>query len=125
MHEASLAQGLLNLVISSLEDYNKKNAAKPAIQVKEIICGAGLLAGFEDNTLRACFEMFAEGTACEKANLKINFIPLDCVCQRCGKSFQLERKHFICPFCGCEQIDFNGGSGLILQAINVDNEEES
>lgn len=121
MHEASLAQGLLELVLNALEDHG---AGKKQLKVKEIVCGAGLLAGFENVALRLCFEMFAEGTPCEGAALVVNDLPLDCVCRKCGSSFQLTRRRFQCPDCGGDEIDFSGGHGLILQAINVESEDE-
>ena len=124
MHEASLAQGLLELVLNTLEDFKNKNPESAKLKLKEIVCGAGLFAGFEDSTLRSCFEMFAEDTPCEGANLKIDIIPLDCVCRECGKEFQLIKKPYRCPSCGSDELDFSGGSGLTLMAINVDSENE-
>lgn len=124
MHEASLAQGLLELVLNSLEDYSNKNPGSAELKIREIVCGAGLFAGFEDATLRSCFEMFAEDTPCEGANLKIDVLPLDCVCRGCGEKFQLLKKPYQCPGCGGDELDFSGGSGLTLLAINVDKEDE-
>lgn len=123
MHEASLVQGLLELVNSARDDWNSSGKGAKAGKIREIICGAGLLAGFEEQTLRACFEIFAEGTAAEGARLVISTIPLDCQCEKCGEHFQLVERHFICPVCGSDNIDFRGGNGLVLQAVNVDSEE--
>lgn len=124
MHEASLAQGLLNLALGALADYNASQPLKTAGKIKQIICGAGLIAGFEERTLIDCFGMFAEETPAEGSELIIKTIPLDCECRQCGKKFQLKQRHFVCPYCQNPQINFNGGNGLILQAINVDCEEE-
>ena len=123
MHEASLAQGLLKIALASLEEHAQKNPGGKALKIKEIVCDAGLFAGFEDSTLRACLELFAEGTPCEDAILTINTLPLDCRCQTCGKGFQAEKRRFSCPHCGGEEVDFSGGRGLTLKAINVDTED--
>ncbi|MDE5831471.1 MAG: hydrogenase maturation nickel metallochaperone HypA [Desulfovibrio sp.] len=124
MHEASLAQGLLDLVLNSLEEYNRNHPDQRGGKIKEIVCGAGLFAGFEDFTLRSCFELFAEGTVCEGADLKIDLVPLDCVCRRCGEKFRLSKRPFRCSNCGGDDMDFKGGAGLTLLAINVDSEDE-
>lgn len=123
MHEASLVQGLLDIVLKALEDHNAANPQNRAVKVSEIVCGAGLLACFEPNTLRACFEIFSEGTAAEGAVLKIETIPLQCSCGDCGKKFAILRREFACPFCGGENIGFSGGNGLVLQALNVESED--
>lgn len=119
MHEASLVQGLLKIVESALNDYIQANPGKPAPHIKEIICDAGLLANIEARTLKACFETFAEGTVAEGAELVINTAALHCNCSHCGKDFQLLERKFSCPFCKSENIRFDGGNGLVLQAINL------
>lgn len=124
MHEASLVQGLLNLALASLKDFNATNPPRKAKTINEIVCEYGLLACFEPETLKACFEIFAEGTPAQNASLVLNPAPLPCVCSACGEKFMLMRKHFICPACGSGKISFNGGNGLVLQAINVDSEEK-
>lgn len=123
MHEASLVQGLLDMVLKALADYNAGSPAKRAVAIKEIVCGAGLLGGFEEQTLRACYEIFAEGTPAENAALVIRPIPLACACRACGQKFELVKRRFVCPACGSEEIDFSGGNGLVLLAINVESEE--
>lgn len=123
MHEASLVQGLLSLALESRENYNKSNPGKAAGVIKEIKCGFGLLACFEPEALRLCFELFAEGTAAEKAELILEPEPLPCHCRRCGADFELMEKRFICPRCESADISFEGGGGLTLQSIDVESEE--
>lgn len=125
MHEASLAQGLLQMVLQALNDYNQANPEKPAKKITEIKCGAGLLAGFENQTLVDCFELFTENTAAEGARLSIMTLPLNCHCLECDNDFLLTKRHFVCPQCGGEMLDFRGGTGLELQAVNVEDEESN
>lgn len=123
MHEASLVQGLLNLALDSLKNYNANNPDKPAGKIKEIKCSYGLLACFEPETLRLCFELFAENTEAEKADLILSLEPLPCHCGVCEKNFELLERKFICPGCGNNNITFSGGNGLMLQSINVEEKE--
>lgn len=124
MHEASLVQGLLEFVLEAYENYNAAGPERRAGAIREIVCGAGLLASFEERTLRDCFELFAEGTPAEGAKLTIRTDPLPCVCDNCGAKFTLEQRRFICPLCGSGNISFSGGHGLELRAINVDSEDK-
>lgn len=122
MHEASVVQGLINMAEKALHDYNMTNPARKAAKIGQIRCDYGLLACFEPQTLRACFEIFSENTIAEGAELILNAAPLACKCQACGHDFKLDRRLFLCPACGSENIVFTGGNGLILQAIEVEEE---
>lgn len=125
MHEASLVQGLLKIVLEALAKHQKEHAGQTNARVTEIVCEAGLMACFEAETLKACFEIFAEGTAAENAKLKIDIAPLTCRCELCGCKFDLKERHFVCRQCGGEKISFSGGNGLTLLAINVENEDKA
>lgn len=123
MHEASLAQGLLKIVLEAASGHD--GDFPPIARVKEIHCSAGLLAGFETDTLTECFRMFAEGTQAANAVLTIETDPLECNCGECGRAFILKNRHFICPFCGSDQISFQNGHGLVLKAITVESEDSN
>lgn len=122
MHEASLVEGLLNLILDYCVEYNKKHAEKPVTKIKSIKCEAGLLANFEVNTLKECFDLFSENTICENANLEIKIRPLECTCGECGHKFILTQTRFICPNCQSVQINFNHGYGLTLQSLEADSD---
>lgn len=118
-----MAQGLLNVALSSVRDHNKAHPEQRAGRIREIVCGMGLIAGVEARTLEACFELFAEGTEAEGAQLTLTVLPLACRCEQCGQAFELRQRHFVCPHCGGENIHFSGGHGLVLQSLRVDTEE--
>lgn len=124
MHEASIVEGLLHMAIRSVDDYNGSNPDKKAAGIKSIVCEMGPLSCVDPQTLCACFEIFSESTIAEGAKLEIVSLPLKCKCGKCGGDFQLEKRHFICPFCGSGDIKFEGGHGLILKSINVECEEK-
>lgn len=122
LHEASLVHGLLNLVEQSIKNYTLSGSQKKAGKIREIKCSYGLLACFEENTLQACFEIFSEDTIAAGAKLSLELEPLDCVCKSCARRFTLFERDFKCPHCGSAEINFKGGNGLILQAIEVEEE---
>ncbi|MEG2173269.1 MAG: hydrogenase maturation nickel metallochaperone HypA [Desulfovibrionaceae bacterium] len=113
MHEASLVMGILRIVQDEAAKYGS-----PA--VVRVSLGMGLLACIEEQTLRGCFEIFAENTVAEKAELIIEKIPLKCQCDSCHSSFVLHKKHFLCPHCGSTDITFEGGHGCTITAMEVE-----
>ena len=125
MHEASLVQGLLKIVLQTVAE---KNAALPGekqiTRVREIICELGLFSCVEPRTLTSCFELFAEGTLAEGAELTLKRTPLSCTCLACNHAFTADTRQFHCPECGSDNIQFDGGHGLMLCSLRVDTEEE-
>ena len=122
MHEASLVQGLLDMILNAVEKHNKARPEERAVRVQEIVCELGLIACVEARTLTACFELFAEGTLAEGATLTLNTTPLACRCESCGHAFSLAQRRFVCPACGSENIHSSGGHGLTLQSLRVESE---
>lgn len=125
MHEAALAEGLLKLVGQAVEEHNRQHPKKPVLRVLGITCEAGLLGGFEFQTLSECLEIFAEGGICEGASLNLRYKPLSCLCRNCSTRFELEKRSFVCPACGSPELDFKGGHGLDLMSLDVECEENN
>ncbi len=123
MHEASLAQGLLGTATRAVADYNARQGGPRAGRITRLTCRLGLLSCVEAETLRACFAICAEGTLAHGAELVLETAPLPCRCTDCGAAFALFRRHFACPFCGGEALQFSGGHGLTLTDLQVEAEE--
>lgn len=123
MHEASLVRGLLNVALDELEKYNGAHPGQKA-RIRKISCELGLMSCVEEETLQACFEIFAEGTAAENAALELARLPLPCECAACGHSFEMKKREFFCPRCGDTNIRFSGGHGLAMVGLAVECEED-
>ena len=123
MHEASLVQGLLNLVEKTVADHNAAHPEKPIRRVTEVNCQLGLISCVEPRTLTSCFELFAEETVAKGASLTLTTAPLSCTCEKCGRRFELTERKFKCPFCGDINLEFTGGHGLMLTSLQVDTED--
>lgn len=113
MHEASLVMGILRIVEEEAAKYGSP-------RVVRVTLGMGLLSGIEEQTLRGCFEIFAENTLADQAELVIEKRPLECLCQACQQPFTLHERHFACPHCGSAEITFEGGHGCVLTAMEVE-----
>lgn len=92
MHEASLAQGLLNLITDSVCQYNAAHPEKPAGRVTSLRLGLGPLSCVETETFKGCFELLSEGSVAEGAKLDMEIIPVSCTCVSCGEHFLLRKK---------------------------------
>ena len=124
MHEASLVEGLLKIVFATVDNQNKQlPPGKKIVRVSEVICELGLFSCVEEKTLTACFELLAEGTLADGAKLTLNLAKLSCTCCECGESFDVQTRKFHCPACGSDNIQFDGGHGLVLYSLRVDTEE--
>lgn len=122
MHEAALVQGLLRTALRAVEEHNARPGALTVRRIRRLSCRLGLLSCVEAETLRACFELFAEGGPAQDAELVLETAPLECRCDACGATFALTRRHFVCPACGGERLHFSGGHGLTLMGLDVEAE---
>ena len=118
MHEATLVSGILRIA----EEEARKHGASRIVAIRLEL---GLLACVEEQTLRGCFEIFAEEGMAKGARLDIQVAPLACTCQGCGHTFTLQKRRFACPQCGDPEISFDGGHGCSIAAIEVASEEKT
>mgnify|MGYP004722321107 FL=1 len=135
MHEASLVQGLLNVAFNAMEEHNARvdarraagdtHAGRKAVRITRLACSLGPLSCVEPRTLTACFELLAEGTPAEGAQLLLETEPLPCRCEDCGAAFELRERRFACPACGSHALRFQGGHGMTMTGLDVTAEDES
>ena len=92
LHEATLAENILNIAFDAAE----KNHAKKIFAVGLTL---GELAGVEVEALTLSFDVLKKNSPAENATLKINRVPCRATCNKCGKTFTLERYNFFCPEC--------------------------
>ena len=78
MHEAALVQGLLRTAVRAVEEHNARPDARRVKRISRLTCRLGLLSCVEPETLRACFELFAEGGPAQGAELGRETAWLDC-----------------------------------------------
>ena len=97
MHEASLVQGLLKIALKTVEEHNAAHPEQRVRRIRSITCELGLISCVEPQTLKGCFEIFARDGMADGAELILRTAPLPCRCTDCGHTFELLRRHFICP----------------------------
>ena len=112
MHEATLAENILNIAF----DAAKKNHAKKIFVVGLTL---GELAGVEVEALRLSFDVLKKNSPAEDATLKIKRVPCRAQCNKCGKVFTLNRYNFFCPECDGILI-LQSGRELLVEFVDCE-----
>lgn len=118
MHETALVAGVMRIVAEEAARHGVDRVTRVTLRV-------GLLAAVEERTMKGCFELYAEGTCAEGAELIIETPELRGVCRACGQEFTLRRRRFVCPHCGAVELDLDGGNEMLITAIEAQPMEES
>ncbi len=114
MHEASIVESLLDLVVQS---------APGGSRVRRVEVRVGLLTGVSPESMQFYFELLREGTPCAEADLAVCLEPLRAHCNGCGADHSLGEALWICPACGAGALSFSNGDELHLSGMEVEHGE--
>ncbi len=118
MHELSIAQNILEIVLAHLP-------ARESHSVKSVKLRVGKQSGVVPDSLDFCFGVIAQGTPLEGVALTIERVPFILKCKTCGSSFQSESGIVLCPSCGDMDVEVLSGTELQVVEIDlVDSEDE-
>ncbi|MBU5635330.1 hydrogenase maturation nickel metallochaperone HypA [Geomonas sp. Red69] len=112
MHEITLVTGLFEII-------NEQVAVRGIESISKVRLKVGELAAVEPMTLAACFEVVAQGTVAEGAELEIEEVPLAGRCRGCGERFRIVNFNFICPCCAGGDVEMTGGRELYLESLEA------
>jgi hydrogenase nickel incorporation protein HypA/HybF len=118
MHETMIAQSLLAAIA---QEVAKLPNAKP-VRAK-VSCGK--LYAINDEVLHFAFDAVAKGTPCQGVKIEFQTLPLEAMCKKCGKKFDLdieciEQK---CTHCGNDDYDVQPDAPLTLEQVQFEQEE--
>ena len=118
MHELSLAQSLLEIVLRHAD----KNGA---VRVQRLVLSFGRMSCIEPRALETAFAVTAAGTRAEGARLSFTIHPVVVSCLSCEREYTLEDHGvLVCPSCGDAKVVVVGGTeDLELIEMEVDAEE--
>jgi hydrogenase nickel incorporation protein HypA/HybF len=108
MHEMALTQDLVSLIA--------ENCA--GRRVTRVVLEVGKLAAVVPDAFRFCFELCAEGTPAEGAELEIIELEGRGLCRDCKQESRLESAFDRCP-CGSMSLEFLSGEQLQLKEVEV------
>ena len=113
MHETAIVMGLIRII----ETHAARVGANRVLRVKLKV---GRLRAVEPQQLCSCFEMFAEGTVAEGAELVIDMLGVRGRCRACATEFAVANYHFACPACAGSDIEVIQGQELYIESFEAD-----
>lgn len=108
MHELALMRSLVDTVEARL----------PSERVRVVRLEVGRLSCALPDALRFCFDLCAQGTVLEGADLEILEIAGRASCRSCGREGPIEPPVPLCA-CGSADLDILAGSELRLKEVEV------
>ena len=117
MHERSLARALLRQV----EVLAAEHAPNRVIGIRVRI---GEFSGVEPELLQSAYDDLVEHTTLRGVDLAIEQVPLEAVCQQCGKRFQVDNFRFECAECSSGELTIAGGEELLLESVTMEEESD-
>lgn len=113
MHELSITQSMLDLVLEQAQNAGAKEVGKINLVLGE-------MTGVVDRSVRFYFDFLSKGTAAEGAKLSFKLIPTTARCRNCGQDFELGEFDWTCPRCQGNNIEIVGGKELFVESIEVE-----
>ena len=112
MHELSIAEAI---VVVAERSAKGRRVAKVEVQV-------GHLRQVVPSALEFAFELVAEGTCLDGAELEVEEVPASIACRSCGTAGRATEFPFACPSCGGVDVDVTSGDELLVVALEVEEE---
>lgn len=112
MHELAIAESVIAIACENAGD---RRVAKVELTV-------GHLRQVVPSALEFSFEIAAQGTAAEGAELELTLVPARGACRGCGAETELGGFPFACGGCGRLDLEIVAGEELVVEALEVTDE---
>lgn len=113
MHELPITENIVKIA-------SEQCRSADAQRVLRICLVVGDYSGYVGSSIRMYFDMIAEGTPCEGAELEITRVKPMLRCSGCGRLFERELLSFSCPDCGGEGFPTDIGREFYIDSIEVE-----
>jgi hydrogenase nickel incorporation protein HypA/HybF len=113
MHELSVTEELLNIVMQHAD----KAEAQRVLKINLVI---GDLSTFAGESIQFYFDILSKGTKAEEASLSISRIPARVRCRQCHDEFAPKETDWVCPRCGGPVEDIICGREFYVESIEVE-----
>lgn len=112
MHELSIAQNIIEIINQNVQYENLTS-------VKNVKVKIGKLSNILPDSLLFCFDSIKVDSPLVNCELIINQSPVLIECGDCKKQSEIESPIFSCPNCKSNKIKIIGGSELIVEQIEL------
>jgi hydrogenase nickel incorporation protein HypA/HybF len=110
MHELSIAEGVVEVALR-----HARGRSVAAVEVK-----VGHLRQVVPSALEFAFELVAQGTPVEGAELALEEVPAAGLCRRCGSESELDGFPLACGACGSLDLELVRGEELLVDALEIE-----
>lgn len=110
MHEWSIADNLVKLIMAAAEREGLVTVSRVAIRV-------GVLRQVIPESLEIAFSCITRETPISGAGLEIEVVPLKVCCRNCGTEFSGNNFVFACSNCGGTDLNIIAGKELYIDFI--------
>jgi len=110
MHEMGIAEGILAVVLDVAQGHE---ARRVALRI-------GALQAVAPDSLQFWFEMLAQGSEAESAQLDIKETSAVLHCQQCRLDSLVQNALFACPKCGSTDVNVISGDEILVDAVELD-----
>jgi len=113
MHEVSVAESLLKIVLEQGRAHN-------CTRIEKIILKIGRASGVVSEALVFAFDVLKADTAAKDAVIEVIDVPVSGRCNSCGSDFSVQEKYLLaCPCCGSLSFVITSGKELELSELEV------
>lgn len=120
MHEFSICQSLLDLV---LEEMERRDIGPGRLRVTRV--AAGRMHQIVEDSLTTIYDLLVKDTRAASSRLEIQAIPVRFRCRACGAEQEAQPPRFLCDTCGSGDVDITAGRELYLESLEIDDEREA
>lgn len=113
MHEYPITEQIVKIA----EKHCKENGGSRVAKVKLVI---GDYSGYVGDSVHMYFDLIAEGTICENAEVEIQHIKPKLKCPECGEIFAKQYLSFACPKCGADGEPTDIGKEFYIESIEIE-----
>ncbi len=113
MHEHHEAVHIIEHAIEEAKQQGKDRVTKINLVI-------GDSSGFSPEAIRMNFELAAEGTICEGAEICVREVKSMLRCPKCHELFVRRPFHFECPHCGTEGEPSEIGKEMAIDSIETE-----
>lgn len=113
MHELSVAQDLMTLILDAAKQNNARRVTTVTLEI-------GALSGIEPDALELAYEVVSRGTLAEGSAMQIEHKPLTVRCPACQWEGEADKIYPVCGGCGQLSVEVTGGREMRLTSIDID-----
>lgn len=113
MHELSIMENTLKIILEKANENNLKNITKVTLKIGE-------LCGVMDDALNFAFKICTKDTLAFGSELCIDRIKAIAFCENCKIQYKIDHYHKLCPHCQKPSFKIIKGYEMYLYSIEGD-----